>query len=411
MQILINSSRDKILNYALSHFPRPAFSVLTHLPDLLPEGAEVFFLAKPQPNQAECDWLKQNPCSLIISDGRLLTKKEDIGHYISIMESRLKARQTRLEERQSLIQSTPPLSIAVEPSYLCNLRCPHCHTGNKTVQREKTLIDVGLAKARILETRGLSENLLMPFEGEPFIYPNQTFELAKTAKDLFMTVDIASNGHFFTPEVIERILHERINSITVTVDGMSEETYRKYRVNGSLKKVTAGLKALCEAKALKKALVPHIRVQMIVMGHNEHEMTGFKDFAAGLGVDSCAFKTMNLIDFSQKEDWLPKNRQHIRERYLYEGKNDYQIKNNTHFKCFVPWESMVIDCDGRVISCSADVNGEFPKGKVTEQSLMEIWNSPTYQKMRQNLKKGIAEDPMCLKHCQADFGQNVLDFS
>jgi radical SAM protein with 4Fe4S-binding SPASM domain len=62
-----------------------------------------------------------------------------------------------------------------------------------------------------------------------------------------------------------------------------------------------------------------------------------------------------------------------------------------HPRCHIPWQQMVIDADGTVNPCcywSAYGNLNPACGNLNETPLLEIWNGPAYQNLRQNMARG-----------------------
>lgn len=400
--VIVNSSRDKIERFAL-RFWKDA--------NVVPfsEGLEVdefVFLAKASPSSEELDFLQyrvNSIHSIVTSDGQILTERTDVKRFIQIMRRRKAAAAIRENEAKELRMSVPPKYILIEPVEICNLKCPHCETGLRESIRDNRRMDVSVALKVIQETQGMTENLSLPMQGEPFLAPEATFKIIREAKKMFMSVAVLTNGHWFSKDVIDGILSHNIDSICVTIDGASQESFSKYRVNGNLQKVLDGLKALVDARTAAGTVGPHIAIQMIPMKHNEHEIDRLSSIVEEIGVDSFRLLPMFVLDWGVKEEWLPKNEELRRSRYSYPNKNDYQEKHNKIHQCNNAWESLVVNTDGKIITCCYDTKSEWPKGSVVENSLMDVWNSEEYQAFRKNLRTGINEDPMCKERCAVDF--------
>lgn len=414
MRCMINSSRDRIEKYTKEVLKIVCDSKLSEVPEQALEQ-DVVYLARPSLRDNEIDFLRaqlklDHELTIVCSDGVYLQERQDVHRFVEIMAERSKAEKVRKQERNKVVQSEPPARLTVEPSILCNLKCPHCSTGLRILQRDSRHINPEIAKSVIRQTEGKSLALTLPHEGEPFIHPEIVFDIAREAKQLYMNVDVATNGHYFSEQVLERILDHRIDSITVTIDGMTEETYTKYRTGGSLKKVTDGLKKLSEMKKERGWLTPHIRVQMIMMRHNIHEYPKLKEFAREIGADSHGLKTMALINFDQKEEWLPEDRSKIRKRYHFDREEEYQVKFDTEYDCRVPWENIWINSDGKILGCTFDWQSQYAIDQIDENTnLMELWNCTGYLKFREQLLEGINKAPLCKARCKGDFDTSHLE--
>ena len=62
-----------------------------------------------------------------------------------------------------------PISISIEPSSVCNLKCPECPTGLDELTRFKGHIDFNLYKKIVDELSPYLMNLTLYFQGEPFL--------------------------------------------------------------------------------------------------------------------------------------------------------------------------------------------------------------------------------------------------
>jgi radical SAM protein with 4Fe4S-binding SPASM domain len=74
-----------------------------------------------------------------------------------------------------------------------------------------------------------------------------------------------------------------------------------------------------------------------------------------------------------------------------------KLKNVLKFKkCIYPG-SLIIRANGDVCLCCNDTDGEYVFGNVYKEKLSEIWNKEEYKKLRENIRKGIFELPICKK--------------
>lgn len=404
-QEVVNLSGDRIFAYTSKQIEadlklvsldeaKPGFILLCP-PEIHPE------------HQSALSRVERGECSiLVLADGEVLREFGAMKRFCFIARQRMRYREIRLKAwaKKSEKFDAPPKTLVIEPTHLCNLKCPHCHTGLRDVERTDSKLGQTGPIEEIFESYGSGiESLILPFEGEPFLYPDLTFSIVKMAKKSHIKVDIATNAHFFSDEIVQGIVENKVDSITITVDGMTEETYRKYRVGGSFEKVKKGIERLVQEKNKSGSLVPHVRVQMIVMKHNEHEVTFFEDWAANLGVNSWALKTMNLISWEGRKDWLPSNPEFVRTRYKYSKPDEYQNTFNTEVSCNVAWDTMLITTDGVAVACCDDVQARHPMGNVLQSDFMDVWNGAKYSEFRSQLSVGINEHPMCKDCCKADF--------
>ena len=55
--------------------------------------------------------------------------------------------------------------------------------------------------------------------------------------------------------------------------------------------------------------------------------------------------------------------------------------------CFYPWTAMSVLCDGRVVTCCMDYNGQQVLGDLNSQTVMDIWNGPVLASVRKKFGK------------------------
>jgi len=108
--------------------------------------------------------------------------------------------------------------------------------------------------------------------GEPFLHP-QILEMVAYCKEFGMEVRISTNGQFLgDTSSAERLVTSGLDSLKISLDGATEETLQKYRVNASLDRILGGIRQINEAKARCASKHPRLVLQFIVMKHNQHEI-------------------------------------------------------------------------------------------------------------------------------------------
>jgi radical SAM protein with 4Fe4S-binding SPASM domain len=65
--------------------------------------------------------------------------------------------------------------------------------------------------------------------------------------------------------------------------------------------------------------------------------------------------------------------------------------------CKVVWEEVKIDVNGNVLLCTNDYYRQHIFGNINKQNFKDIWFGEEYSRVRNNLRKGLAEYDICLK--------------
>ncbi|MBN2365484.1 MAG: radical SAM protein, partial [Calditrichaeota bacterium] len=169
-----------------------------------------------------------------------------------------------------------PYTFIIEPSALCNLRCPQCPVGLKTLSRPQNNMTYEDYREIIDQIAGYTWVLLLYFQGESFINP-AIIDMINYAYEKGIFTVISSNGNrLANPEFARQLAKSKLGRLILSVDGASEETYKIYRQAGYFRRVIKGIQQLVEERRNLAKGFPRIDIQFIVMRHNEHEMRDIK---------------------------------------------------------------------------------------------------------------------------------------
>lgn len=285
-----------------------------------------------------------------------------------------------------------PTAISIEPTNRCNLRCPECATGNKSLKRKIGDIDYQTFKKVIDETYPYLTSIILYFQGEPFLHP-QLAALIKYASDKHIYTMLSTNGHFLSAEKCRAIIEAKLDKIIVSVDGTDEETYSVYRKGGNFPKVIKGISNMVSLKTELKSKIPVIDIQFILMKHNEHQVNAIKKLTKDLGANKALIKTAQITDFEKNGDLLPSQDKHARYRSF--GRDEYRIKGKMKNKCLRIWQSLVVLHDGGVVPCCFDKDADHSIGDVSGNSVIEIWKNNAFQNFRKKVLTNRKEIQIC----------------
>ena len=293
----------------------------------------------------------------------------------------------------------PPV-LTIEPTNLCNLHCPLCTTGAGEMERVTGKMTLETFKELIDKIGDDIFFLLVYHQGEPYLNKH-FFDFVKKAKDKNIYVTTSTNGHYFSEENIQKTFACGLDSMIVSIDGATQDSYEKYRVGGRLDKVIEGTKNLIHAKKQRKIRTPNVALQFLVMKHNESEIREIKKLANEIGVDRLLIKNIEVRSKAEAEEWLP--REEDFRRYNYNG-SDLKVKNADKKYCARPWTSTLVNWDGTIVPCCFDKNGKYPMGSIHAASKMEsIWQGENITKFRTQLLKDRRSIDIC-KNCNMGFG-------
>ena len=164
-----------------------------------------------------------------------------------------------------------PLSLAYEPTTSCNLRCPECPSGLRSFTRATGDADLEEFSSIIHQAKKHVGYLTLYFQGEPYLN-KQLFEMVQIAQKAKIYTATSTNAHYLNEENCKKTIDSGLERLIISLDGISDESYTKYRVGGSVDKVKEGVFRLVEMKKKLKAKTPSIVIQCIAFSHNEHEI-------------------------------------------------------------------------------------------------------------------------------------------
>lgn len=285
-----------------------------------------------------------------------------------------------------------PVSISVEPTTSCNLRCPECPSGLRSFTRPTGMLEEKLFSRLLEEVHPYASYLTLYFQGEPFLHPGFN-ALVSLAKKFRLYTATSTNAHFMTDETAEKTVASGLDRLIISVDGTTQETYEQYRIGGSLEKVKEGARRIAHWKRKLSSKTPVTVFQFLVVRPNEHQVGDVHRMAKELGVDRVVFKTAQVYDFEHGHPLIPEN--HRFARYRAKGDGTWQIKNPLKNQCWKMWHSCVITWDGKVVPCCFDKDAKHVMGDLSKQSLKEIWHGEKYGAFRAQLLRGRSEIDIC----------------
>lgn len=280
-----------------------------------------------------------------------------------------------------------PVSVSAELTNTCNLNCPQCITGSGLMTRKRGFMDFDLYKEVMKELSPYLYNANLYFQGEPMLHP-QFFSFIGIPGTVNSVV--STNGHFLSEENSEKLVRSPLNRLIVSLDGIDQNTYSAYRVNGNITDVTEGLKNLAIAKKRHKSSLK-IEIQFLVNSINENQIDHVRQFAKSVNA-LLRLKSMQIINKTEIGSWLPSGRRFSRYR-MKEG--EYVSKNRLPDRCARLWFNPVITWDGKVVPCCFDKNAEYVMGDLNNESFREIWDGPKFRIFRKSILSGRHMIEMC----------------
>jgi MoaA/NifB/PqqE/SkfB family radical SAM enzyme/uncharacterized cupin superfamily protein len=261
-------------------------------------------------------------------------------------------------EGEKMSNRIRPTSIRLEASSACQLRCPSCPTHGEA---GRSAVGVGFLKLtdfeKLLQDNPKLSEIELSNYGEIFLN-SELLSILECAYERGVALKAGTGVNFnnVSENVLEALVKYRFESMTCSIDGATEETYRIYRVGGSLRAVLDNIRKLNSLKEKHRSALPRLRWQFVVFGHNEHEIAQARELAEELG-----------MEFRLKLPWDPdfspvRNETLVRREIGAASRDEYRRLFGMDYRkstCHELWTIPQINWDGRVLGCSRNFWGDF----------------------------------------------------
>jgi radical SAM protein with 4Fe4S-binding SPASM domain len=285
-----------------------------------------------------------------------------------------------------------PISISIEPTTSCNLRCPECPSGLRSFSRPTGMLEESLFRKTVDELAPDLLYLTFYFQGEPYLNP-KFLEMVRYAHRKKLFTSTSTNAHYLNDANAKATVESGLDRLIISLDGTTQESYSAYRVGGELSKVIEGTKNIVKWKRALKSTVPHLLFQFLVVKPNEHQIEELKILAAELGVDEVKLKTAQIYDYKQGSPLIPDNAHY--SRYIKNSDGTWSIKNKFENHCWKMWQSPVVTWDGIVVPCCFDKDAKHKMGDLRQISFRELWKAKTYKDFRSAVLRSRKEIDIC----------------
>ncbi len=285
-----------------------------------------------------------------------------------------------------------PVGISVEPTTSCNLRCPECPSGLRKFTRPQGKIPIEGFQNVIDQLKAELMYLTLYFQGEPMLNPD-FFEMVEYAEKNRIYTATSTNGHFLDEKNARRLVESGLDRLIISLDGIDQETYEKYRKGRELERVLEGVRNIVKWKKQLNSRRPYVILQFLVFKTNEHQIPEMKKLARSLKVDKMEFKTAQVYDYKDDDKLIPENPKY--SRYIKDSDGKWKLKKPMHNRCFRMWSGAVITWDGRVVPCCFDKDAAHQLGKLETHFFKEIWRSKAYRDFRKQVFSERSKIDIC----------------
>jgi radical SAM protein with 4Fe4S-binding SPASM domain len=298
-----------------------------------------------------------------------------------------------------------PLSVTLELTLRCNLRCVHCYNFDRDLpylplkRRDEELSDDEVHRI-VDEVRAEGCLYLALSGGEALVHPRLS-EFARHASRDGMMVTIKSNGTLLDEAAVARLAEAGAAAVEISLYGAEAATH-----DGFVKQAGALARSLAGARRAREAGLK-VKLSFVLLQRNAGEIERMIALAGELGLP------YNLD--SQLTARYDGSRGSLDDRVdretlgrLYRGPLrallPAPIANPTTVQCACARSVCGISAFGEVYPC---IGAPLPSGNLRTQSFHDIWTgSPTLARIRGLTLDDFAACKACdhLGHCRRSSG-------
>lgn len=285
-----------------------------------------------------------------------------------------------------------PFALSTEPSGHCQLKCPECPTGAGILSREKGNMTLSLFKTIMAQATPELMYLNLYFQGEPLLN-NELPQMGQRARKLRVYTTVSTNGLLLGETVCSELVKARVNRVVISLDGITQPVYEKYRVGGRVSEVKAGIMRLLSARKRLDARLPIVVVQFLVFEHNRHELPEIKKWCRQNGVDKLEIKTAQINGFAGNSVQPPVDPGFSRYIESADGQPRFRRKPRNH--CWRLWSSAVVAWNGMVAPCCYDKDLDYSPGTLREDNLKNVFKNQKMKDMRKKVLRERSDIEIC----------------
>lgn len=306
-----------------------------------------------------------------------------------------------MKPRIDLTKAIPlpaPLVVFVEPTNVCNFKCPICPESFSDYQQQ-----AGYYQRMARSTWQQVWQSLAAWDkkpvvrfyhvGEPLLNMNLATMISE-AHHLGARTELTTNASRLNQQWAELLIDSGLDYVRVSVYGTSDADY--FASTGTMWKhgdILQNVKALRRLRDENHLSRPHIYAELVGAGDVELFHWQWNGIADECGVKQLHNWGAALVQLGQQP----------RQVLVEEGGPYWRVPQKVI--CPYPFFELVVKANGDVTVCCVDWNGSLVVGNVNDESLQDIWAGERLRTLQQTHLAGRRGDIEMCRDC------NVLNAS
>lgn len=272
--------------------------------------------------------------------------------------------------------------VYVEITNICNMHCSFCHGHHRAPMR----MDMQTFSHIISELKGKTEYLYYHLMGEPLTHPLLPDFLSLARAEGFHSA-ITTNGTLL-PEHGQALLAAGLYKVSVSLHSFEEGSKADFfrYLDGVIQfaEIATAADVIVSLRLWNKGCDNGRNA--IILAYLQGKLTGdWKENTRGYRI-------------------RPKLHLEWGERFAWPDRS--AAVQGTHFFCYGMRDHFGILCDGSVVPCCLDSEGDITLGNVLTQPLAEILSSPRAVAIHEGFSRRVAAEELC-RRCA--YAQRFID--
>lgn len=282
----------------------------------------------------------------------------------------------------------------------CNLRCRHCCVCADIKQFDLEKKDIFEIVDKIISLNPIAITIS---GGEPLIRSDFTEIITKLREKYHGYVQLMTNAILIDDKMAE-FISENINAVSVSLDGVDEETCRIVRGEGVFNKAIQGI------KRLQKAGMDRISASMVITSATYKYKKRFIDMCKEMGVEPF-LRELALVGRAKEElrDMLPDENNELeyecseiskKEQIKKIRKSETKLKKIPLFSCGAAYKQFQIDFQGNIYPCQSLMDEELLLGNICHINNFDTYIRERLFKTTEGYKNLEQYFPYNFKECK-----------
>ena len=330
--------------------------------------------------------------------------------------------------------------VFIEITNICDSTCIYCP--NSIQERKRGSMDIELFKKVVDDLFSNHKTKKIDFHilGEPLLH-RIFFEMVSyicSKKKYPVTLEVTTNGNLLIKDSIQKgLLNSELDIIGISVRASDEHEYRlKVPKNSPLnyedyiESIKSFIRKVHEANSNQLVSLGYFHTvnsaftlvfpypfiteksQILNVTKSWHDL--IKGYKQTIPFEKIKIPSLIAGWSYEKNVSLSRNLEiRIEGNGLWQNKlisDDYFVKEASFGKCSL-YDNLSILCNGDIVGCCLDINGENSFGNLQHSSINEIITSKKYTDFKKNIEKSRLTLPLCKRCigtiCKKDSGEEI----